>query len=214
MALIHTIQIAVEKKSGNTVSSTRKSENRRYTACIVATTTEATIAYHEAERAKGVMMKADAEARIARLSEKLGMTAEEADKKLSALGSAWNKARWAAQDAIRAERNQPYGHVTDAEGEARAKKNGAVNPYYNEDGSKSDLYFLAMAGHDLRSAEYMIERNAAPALGSEAVLSWHHSVALADKAMASHAHVAKRGDKLTIRTDIEVRETKKRGMKE
>lgn len=212
MALIHTIQIASEKSSGSTVSSTRKSETRRYTACIVATTTEATIMHFEQVREKAMAKKAQAEKVIELLTAKLGMTVEEARAKLDTTASAWHKAFFAAKDEIRAKRGQQYGHVTDAEGAAWAKKNGAVNPYENEFGGKSELLLLSEAAHDLFSAERTIG-NPIPSLGSEAVLSWHHSVPLAEKALASHDHVARQGDKLTVRTDITVTETKKRAPK-
>lgn len=210
MALIHTIQIAEEKKSGSTVSSTRKSENRRYTACIVATTTEATIAWYESALENAAAKKAGAEARIALLTEKLGMTVEAAKAKMDEMSTAWFKAFFDAKTELR---GGTYKHVTDAEGEALARKNGAVNPYKNEDGSKSDLALLNQAAHDLHAANHNL-KVVTPKLGSQAVLSWHHTVALAHKAMASHDHIARRGDKLEVRTDIEVTETKKRAKKE
>lgn len=68
---IHTIEIASEVRASGTVTATRKSERRIYSACVVATVTESS-------RAVALAMKATAEATalelVAKIAEALAAT--------------------------------------------------------------------------------------------------------------------------------------------
>lgn len=180
MAFIHTIQVANEKKSGSTVSSTRKSENRRYLACIVATTTEASLAIN-AEKYEEIAGKlVDAKIQASNLSAKLGMTLEQATAHYEAAKKEWYD------------------------------RDGSPDPH-DMDGP----YGLVRLHADMDLYKRHIARRQTLTIGSQAVVSWHGTVSLAQKALGSRECVwaQQRGDTLAIRTDIEITETKKRDAK-
>ncbi len=90
--------------------------------------------------------------------------------------------------------DQPYGFVTESQVLARV---GRKNPY------EGPLGQMAQLVQTINSSKHT-EGIASPVLGSEAVLSWHATPALAQKALNSHDNVASQGDRLTIRTDITI----------
>ena len=211
MALIHTIQIANEKNQNSTVSSTRKSETRKYLACLVATTTEATVQLLAQKRAKIeaelVMWKASLKVAL----ELHNMTVEEAKAHHEVICEPWYKAKFATNERIRTEvTGKSWGHVAnlDARVEAELVAQGLENPY-------TGSWAICSAASQVEARERQLARWSSPPVGSQAVLSWHGSVSLADKALSSReaSWAREQGDTVMIRTDITITETKKRAPK-
>lgn len=218
MAFIHTIALNNEKPGHNTVSSTRRSERSVYGACLVATTTERSHAHYLAERAKNE--KALADAKLIVLEALMpGETLEQLTERLQAENKAW-------YDAVEVEKNRLYaerGYKSDwasysvnasmkarADAEAVCIERGMRAPFAPE-GSGTRLQAI----HNLSYIAQLIAQPV-PAIGSQCVVSWHRDVRLAGKAISSNdakyfLHI---GDTITERTDITVRETKKRAPKE
>jgi hypothetical protein len=239
MALIHTIKINEEKSSRSTVSSTRKSDSRRYEACLVVTTTKRSLEIDAAAKADTKKKLAETKAEVERLSAQYGMTVEEADAEHEARSEAWyGKSHWVddpdsggkrqvieseglfdIERRLRAETAAALGiqtyRVNQAEIERQAKAElkarGLVDPF-----DDNTSYALHIAGHEAKGLEYRLEHWPELKEGSQAVISWHTTVDNARKAAASPSkveHWTKRGDTVEVRTDIEVRETKKRTKK-
>lgn len=203
MALIHTIQIANEKSSKSTVSSTRRSDTRKYLACLVTTTTEETIALNLAAKAKIEAELAENTRIAADLYAKLGHTPETMKAAHDAASKEWFDKLF----AVRRELSGPnYRHVTDAEAEAVVfERHGLTNPY------KTDLATLNAVERKVECATKTLDRWTTPVLGSQAVVSWHGTVGLAQKAAGAEHVGGDKGDTVSIRTDIQITETKKRG---
>jgi hypothetical protein len=215
MALIHTIQVVSEKRSGSTVSSTRKSETRRYLACIVTTTTVRTL---ELDAAK----KADIETELSELRKPMlaDLRAKFGNITVEA-AQAWHKAaseRWYNQvdgrfptmdkfrDAYKAKHDLSSFHPFqnfEVEAEADMIARGFEHPFKGQ-------YEIVEAASRIESCERQLAHWYKLVLGSQAVVSWHGNVGLAQKAMGSLDYLRTRGDEVTIRTDITITETKKR----
>lgn len=203
MAFIHTIKVVSEKRTGTMVSATRTSEGRKYLACVVVTTTEASIRIAEEKKASTQAELAKAKKAQAELAAALGLTVEEALAQAKVAQERWyGPGGWFdTSQEIRKERNLGYTHISEFEHDimARMLKNGFVYPYGTEGiGGVSTLQ------EQIRRCEGSLDYNKIPVLGSQGVLSWHGSVQLAQKAMAGYDHWQAKGDTLEIRTDITI----------
>jgi hypothetical protein len=219
MAIIHTIQIANEKNSGSTVSSTRKSESRHYLACLVATTTEASIRIAQEKKADLEKQLVAAQAVLTAECARWNTTAEAATANHEALSERWYNHEdgiFPTQDKYRkayeAEKKVQWTAIR-FEKEAREdlEARGIMYPYDKENSS----YSVVEAASKVNGLQGSLERHTIPVLGSQAVLSWHGNVGLAQKALASReaTYAQSRGDNVAIRTDITITETKKRAPK-
>jgi hypothetical protein len=214
MALIHTIQVVDEKRNHSTVSSTRKSETRRYLACIVATTTEASLKIDAGKKAAVEAELVTAKARLAELTAKFGMTPEEAEAKHEVESDRWYNREdgiFETGQRIRlAKSGSTYGHVHNLDSIVKADllARGFVDPY-----DKSGTYGICDVYSTVRRCEATLKGWFKLTLGSEGVISWHGTTDLAQKAMGSLDYIRERGDTLAIRTDITITETKKRAKK-
>lgn len=220
--LIHTIELAVEKSSRNTVSSTRETTGRRYVACLVATTTEASLRIAEKTKvemeAKVVATKKALDAEIA----KWGVSVEQAEANHKERSDRWYnnvdgvlETGSRLRKALEEKTGRPnYGSMRD-EATADMIARGFVDPY---DKVNTDYGVVAASFEHtsaVRTLEYHVAVMAQAPLGSQAVISWHQSEALAQKALGARDADAcrKRGDKVEIRTDISVRERATRAKK-
>ena len=88
MALIHTITVNTD--TGSTISATRTSENRRYMACLVITTTEASVRVNAMRRAAAeVSLIAWRETLAERRKLHRGMTVEQAQSWTKDITNKW-----------------------------------------------------------------------------------------------------------------------------
>lgn len=217
VALVHTIAIENEVRLNGTVTSTRKSEGRRYLACVVATATEATVRAHDAQKAKLEAELAECRAKLAGLEAKYGTTAAEV--------KAWHdevEARWFDSGTP-----NPVGyHATK---ERIAKEQGFDRYSFAESLTLADLAsrgyvkpFQAGTKYDVQAAQREVERREVglsylrvPVVGQQAVICWCGTAALAQKAAGGRdaKWVANQGWQISVRTDITVRETAKRAAK-
>jgi len=217
MAFIHTIQITNEKHVSGTVSATRKSENRKYAACLVATTTETSLKVDAEKLANTVKERDEWQAKLTALITKLGMTVEQANAQHQADSDRWYNREdglFPTTERLRNERiakgDGRWVQVPDQDVKADLLARGFADPYDREG---------AFGIHEAAQRVEMLNRTLtnwkSPVLGSQGVLTWCGSVALAQKAMgAREAEWArKQGDTVQIRTDIEIKETKKREKK-
>jgi hypothetical protein len=225
MAFIHTIEINGNARMGKVVSSTRKSENRRYVACIVTTVTEATVAFDAAQKVKAESELADWRVTLAtRTALHNGMTVAQAD--------AWTKdatTKWYGRDETTGEKVGDYNYWSalevarkdtgsmchDDKSSKRAHQimvsRGFADPYdYDKNPSG-----IGEAARHIESLERNLASWTPPVVGTQGVLSWHGTVANAHKAVGAReaGHYLSRGYKVEVRTDIAVRETVKRGSK-
>jgi len=214
---IHTIQIVSEKNSNGTVSSTRKSENRQYAACLVATTTEASLRIDAEKLAQTEKERAEWTAKLNTLLAKLGMTVEQAEAQHKADSDRWYDRKegfFETKTRIRQERHAKgageWNPVSDEDAKKDLFARGFVDPYDRE-----GAFGIHEAAGRVEQLTKTIANWKSPRLGSQGVISWHGSVALAQKALGSREAqwAQKQGDTVQIRTDIEVRETKKREKK-
>lgn len=217
MALIHSIQVVSEKKCNGTVSATRKSENRKYLACIVATTTEASLRIDAEKLAETEKKRAEWVTKLNDLLTKTGMTVEQAEAQHKADSERWYNREdglFETKNRIRKERAAKgageWNHVTDEEVKADLFARGFVDPY-NREGA----FGIHEAAQQVEWLTKTVANWKSPILGSQGVVSWHGTTALAAKAMTSRECEAARrnGDTLEIRTDIVITETKKRAPK-
>jgi hypothetical protein len=224
--LIHTIQIVGDIRVKGVVSATRKSDNRRYTACIVATTTERSLQVNADRKAKAQADLTDWRVKLAeRTARHNGMTVEQAktwerdttdkwygrDKELPKGGSGFDVGYWAALDQARKELNCRHGDTDKVR--ARATEimvaRGFADPY-----DKTSPAGIVEAAEMIGRLEESLSTWKTPVLGAQGVVSWHANVANASKSLSSVEYLTVReGKKLEIRTDIEIRETAKRAKK-
>jgi len=222
MTLVHTIKINDEKSSKSTVSSTRKSQSRRYEACLVVTTTKRSLEIDAAAKAETERKLAEARAEVARLSAKYDMTVEEADAEHEARSEAWYgregndgegyfdicrrlREGMSDQERISYYRGGSRRQSIEDKAKAELKERGLTDPF-----DKDTSYALYLAGHEVRCQEGRLERWEELREGSQAVISWHTTVDNARKALGSPSKVGyweRRGDTVELRTDIEVRQT-------
>jgi hypothetical protein len=221
MALIHSIAVATG--TGSTHTETRTSENRRYTACLIITTTEATVRVNAARRAAAeVSLAAWRETLGARRKLHNGMTVEQA--------KAWTKdvtTKWYGRDNATGEKVGDYNYwnaldqarpeVGDLHHSDRAAKRayeimvkrGFSDPYdYVKNPSG-----IVEAADKVDALVRTLKDWKVPTVGAQGVASWHGSVALAQKAIGGLDYVRVNGDSIEIRTDIAIREQAKRAAK-
>jgi hypothetical protein len=210
---IHSIELKNELRLNGTVTGTRSSENRTYTACVVAQATEATVALDAAHKARVTNELAGYRATLDVLTKKYGMTVAEAE--------AWHKAateRWynAADGLYATEKRIEEKHGLDwrardrrdALAKADLVARGFENPYEGK-------YDILKADSEIRGHESALANWRAVPVGAEAVLSWHADVGNAQKALSARngRWFSERGYALRVRTDITIRETAKRSKK-
>jgi hypothetical protein len=217
MALIHTIQIQSEKRCSGTVSATRKSETKKYLACIVATTTEASLKVDADKKAAIEKELADWQVKLAALIAKLGITVEQAEATHKADSERWYNREdglFATKDRIRKERAAKgageWNHVTDTEVKADLFARGFVDPY-----DRNGAYGIHEASERVEWHTRTLANWKAPVIGSQGVLTWCGNLGLAQKAIGGKEAqwAQKQGDTVAIRTDITITETKKREKK-
>lgn len=224
--LIHTIQIAGNDRVKGVVSATRKSDSRRYTACIVATTTERTLQVNADRKTKAQADLADWRAKLAeRTAKHNGMTVEQAtawekdasdkwygrDTELPKGGTGFDVGYFGACEQARKELNCRYGDTDKVR--ARATEimisRGFADPY-----DKTSPAGIVEAAEMIKRLEESLSAWKTPVLGRQGVVSWHANVTNASKSLSSVEYLTVReGKKLEIRTDIEIRETAKRAKK-
>ncbi len=212
----HTIQIVAERRINGTVNAHRVSENRTYTACVVATVTETTIAKVTAEfealKADVVTLEADIQA----LEAKLGLTVDQAVARYEVLRAERNTPEMdAARKAIRERFNDgTYMYITNnraaivaaqvAEGCADVW-NEPVADLINKIGTLCSRRQTIAAGLQL------------PEVGAQSVIAWSGTPALAAKELKSHLRPGKRlfslGYAFEVRTDIVIERTGKHAAK-
>jgi len=232
MKFIHTIVIENEKASKSTVSSTRITTSRRYQACLVTTTTAKSVVLNAANLKDLQSQLTQALIEIEVQSEKWGLTYEEALAEHQARAEAWaGKCHWEKQpddtqklvviqegyldlaESINRQLSQE-GDFSDLlanrpKADALAKeemmRRGFVDP---EDINTS--YALVIAWEVKQAFEDQIKAKSPLALGSQAVISWHASKDLAQKALNGHTadYWRSLGDTVEVRTDIKVVEKK------
>lgn len=209
MKIVHSIALVSEKKVSGTVTATRTSTSRQYTACIVATTTERSL---QITAAKKVEMEANIVAKEAALGAALakypGMTVASAEAEHKALSEQWyshEDGYFATADRMRKECVASGKSTWIQEGEIKADlfARGKKDPF-----DRNSSYAICHAAIELKGAQSALEWHVKrmPALGSQGVLSWHATPALAQKALSSREaqHFAKLGDTIEIRTDITI----------
>lgn len=219
MKIVHSIGLASEKRISGTVTATRTSTTRRYTACLVATTTERSLEIAAAKKVALETAIVTAEANLATaLAKYPGMTIEAAEAEHTATSERWyarEDGYFATSDRIRKEREAKGESTWVREGEVKADllARGIKEPF-----DKNTSYAICAAASELKVArnklEWHVERM--PKLGSQGVISWHATPALAQKALGGREaqHIAKLGDKIEIRTDITIVEKPGRAAKE
>lgn len=206
MKIVHSIELSGgEKRISGTVSATRTTTGRRYTACIVATTTEKSVeiakaeyAGWEAELAKQTKLLADATARF-------NMTLEEAKAHTDAAWDAEYKETQKIQQKIR-EANPALRYVNVVEIKhlivAEYAKLGLPKAFDKE----NTPYAIVDAAREIESLTWRLANRKPLPLGTQGVVSWHVTTELAQKALGALDHLRKTGDRLDIRTDIKVEE--------
>lgn len=211
--LVHTLLVS-DGRSGTRIEK-RVSESRAYTACVVATVTEATIRLN-GERC--VAAGKSYEEWTAKLNEQmaaLGMTVEQATAQHKADTDRWyNKTdgMFVTFHKLSAAAGMPTAHITQFD--AAIKKNmvarGFVYPY-----DTAGAFGIVEAHQEATRLARVLAAWKTPLLGSQHVLSWHGTHSLASKATgsreASSYHTSCYA--LSIRTDITVTEKATRAKK-
>jgi hypothetical protein len=189
---VHTIEID-DGKGGKRIGK-RTSKTRAYGACVVVTTTEASVAIDAQERAKAEADLAAAEALMAERMERFGMDLLAATAKYEADQEPWYKKYW---DVLKAcNHNHDRAHKETA-------ALGIPDPW-----DVNGTYGILDANYKANSARGRLEKPVA-VLGSQAVRSWHRDAGLAAKEADScrgnvNIGTARTGDTFTVRTDITV----------
>lgn len=205
MAFIHTIQVSTG--NGSTYGATRKSANHQYVACLVATRTEVSIKLDQDEHtAASTKLAVNLTARTARM-EKLGLSIEQAKAEHEAQVKAWYGKTHEVRNSILAASGKSYIPGIDNLVRAELLAQGLADPY-NREGA----FGIVETNATIEMLEKTLASWTTPALGSQTVLSWHHSVPLASKALSGRdaEWARKQGHSVAIRTEIKVTETKKR----
>lgn len=211
MALIHTIALVNERSLNGTVSSTRTSASRRYTACVVATATAEAVRLDQAWRAAEQAALAEAQAKLAEAQAQTGLSIEAAEVEHARLVGRWCNRKdglYATEERLRRERGVTLWAPFPADAAKRDLiARGFVDPF---DGT--GVGAVVMANQQVAVHSYDLACRPPVALGQQGVVTWCGSVALAQKALGSHGakYIASLGYSLQVRTDIEVRETSKR----
>lgn len=228
MALIHTIEINETKahRSG-VVKATRKSATRRYGACLVATATEGTITKHREilKRYEAKAREAEAALKDAEAAHCMTVAAARAQFKSEdeREGGSWFARLFAERDLVRDAAAKRAGvnpddwrwrfdqrDAIERQAVANLAARGEPDPYRK--GGPHDVISAAQAA---KSAARTVTGFRMPALGDEVVISWHRDAGLASKSAGSRTagYYTERGWRVSVRTDIEIRETKPRARK-
>lgn len=214
---IHTISIAGGRRGSGVVTATRKSENRIYTACIVVTTTARSVEIDAAHQVRGQEELGAARAKLVRLTAKHGMTLEAATAWCKAAHERWYNGAdgfFPTMEKLRAARRAAHGgsHLDRFDYHEAAKadllRRGFAYEYDLEGPGGIPDSASMIEGMEKRLAGWNF-----PVPGSQGVVSWHATPALAHKALGSLSWPAKDGLAVEVRTDITVRETQKRAPK-
>jgi hypothetical protein len=213
MPFVYTIPLAHGELGKRTATS------RLYSCCIVATATEETIRQDVAMVAKERECLAKAEAKLAELTAKTGLTPEQAAAEYKAIQDRWYKDEngfFPTQKRITNERlakgiGTSFSHFSEDRDQAEAELEaaGVVNPY------KAPAREVTETAHSVSTRRAWLAQYTPVKLGEQDVVSWHRDTALAMKALGSRTAEWKRkgGYTLAVRTDIAVREPKKRAPK-
>jgi hypothetical protein len=221
MSIIHTITLANERRMSGTVSATRKSENRRYAACVTATATEETVRIDEASKAADEAKLVELRAALAEAVARVGVSEADARKWYEAAAARWYdggsgkdaQGFLATVERVRKEKGlDDWRSRNEVERLARidCAARGIEDPY-----AKGGKWDVVHAADEVERLDRDLKRRRPIVIGAEGVLGWCGSVALAQKATGARtaAWHSARGYKITIRTDITVRETVKRAPK-
>ena len=223
MALIHTVQINGNARMGKVVNATRKSDSRRYVACLVCTVTEATLAHDAAAKDKATRELVDWRVKFAERTAKHGMTVAQAKAWHEAADAKWygktddetgdrvenGVTFWTVLHELQAKNPRFYGDLHEPARKEMVKR-GFPDPFASE-----SPYGISEAAGCIESLERSLASWTAPVIGVQGVLSWHGTVGNAQKALGARetGWHRDRGYKIEIRTDITVRETVKRASK-
>lgn len=213
MSYVHVIQINDEKASGSTVSSIRRSETRKYLACVVATTTEETVRHYADNRRASERELAGWEVKLTERCAVHGMTEGQAEEWFKQAKDRWfrsadgyfdTKERLYAESGRRLN-GARLNELTKLTKES-LKARGFQDPFDPE-----SPYGISEAASKAASARAALQHwSKVPAVGSQAVLSWHTTETLAQKAIGGPSGVRPNGDRLDVRTDIRITESKSR----
>lgn len=232
MATIHTYRTV----QGTT--ETRTSKTRAYRACLVAVMTQEVIEGFRAEIAKAEARLAETTLDLSDLVAARGMTLEaakaiyEQENHPLGDGQSYPDISLAEYKAVKAElgiednSQESYKRV-DAEATRRLEARGIKNPQ-RKDGPADILQAGWCVEMHRRNIAHWTEKLQKAAVGNEEVISWHLSMANAEKALGTPGHEPKRnrygiqagpseadryrkqGYTIRISTTFEVRETKSR----
>jgi len=217
MAIIHTIKLdKASKRNKGVVTAKRTSQSRTYGACLVVTTTDASVADDQRRKAETLAKLLKAETLRDALLAALGMTVEQARALCKEASDRWYNNEdgfFATNKRIRTERTgSPRGYVSGLDNLSKADllARGFVDPY--ADGGPNSLIATHNVVECLTDALATWQDMEA---GGQSVISWHRDVSLANKAVGGREarYFTSRGDTVVVRTDIDVRETKKRAKK-
>jgi hypothetical protein len=201
MPFIHTVSL-----HGN-VQGARKSE-RRYVACIVVTALPAAAQARQNAKARLEVELADWKSTLDARTAKLGMTVEQANDWFRNAEKRWMDTIVDVTTRLERRGMTSYGV---GEFQPAVKKEmlaqGLEDPY-DQDGA----YGIRVAAQQVDSHLDALKRWTPVEVGEEYALSWHGTKANAQKSLSNraNAHYAKSGYKVTVRTDISVRQTQPR----
>lgn len=206
--LIHTVKLNNPVMRGyRMVRSTRTTTGRRYVAALVVTVTKITVERAEAERHVAQGRLAVARAELEALLGETGLTVETAAVQDSAAFEAWYDATAAARRDLVAERGCERNRVW-KQAEALVIASGI--PDYRTLPAHRVVTLIGQV--EILEVEAVRDL---PVVGSQFVMSWHQTLALALKASGAAAAQRERdlGNEVAIRTEIEVREVAPRSAK-
>ena len=211
--LVHTVSVSDGK--GGTRIEKRVSESRAYTACVVATVTEATIQRNGERCVAAGKSYEETTAKLNELMAALGMTVEQATAQHEADSARWydkTDGVFPTFDKLRMAAGKPHAHITQFEKAIKADlvARGLSDPY-----DTAGAFGIVEAHQDATRLARALAGWKTPVLGSQCVLSWHSTPALASKATGSREASSYRESfyALSVRTDITVTEKAKRAPK-
>jgi hypothetical protein len=206
MAYVHTIQI--DDGRGGRVTEKRTSARRQYLACIVATVTETTLGVHAVERAKMATELADWRLKLEARKAALGLTVPEAEERHEAARLRWYKPGDGFLEVL-----DRYRGVGGQDRRHEAARQEMVSRGHEDPYDVAGPWGVCEADHKVTGLAAGLARGCPPVVGSQCVVSWHGTVALAQKSVGSLKWLVSRGEALSVRTDITITETKRRPRK-
>lgn len=217
MTIIHTMQLQNEVKNPCcTTGSTRRSESRRYAACLVSTATEQSLVISAKKLAATKASLVEAAAAVYALEAERGMTVAEARAQNKVEHDRWYDVGriFDVEHEIEAAAGSPRRAVnhdaTQKAAKARLVAAGFVDPY-----DEAGTWGLCIAGDRAKDLLWKVEHHRTRTIGEQSVLSWHLTSSNAQKALGARdaTYALGRGDTVEVRTDIAVRETSKKAKK-